>query len=83
MSSGSLPSGQLSVTDTIQTSQPLKAAPGETGELYSLVGPEDLVRDLAEEDLLVRPQVRRRFLPDERFSVEERHLSAPLPPAAL
>lgn len=41
---------------------------------YSLVGPEDLVCDLAEEDLLVRPQVRRRSLPDEGFPVEERHL---------
>lgn len=39
--------------------------------------------DFTEKHLLVRPQVRRRFLPDEGFSVEKRHLSAPLPPAAL
>lgn len=44
---------------------------------YSLVGPEDLVCDLAEEDLLVRLQVRRRSLPNEGFPVEERHLWAP------
>lgn len=40
----------------------------------SLVGPEDLVRDLAEEHFLLGSQVSRSFLSDEGFSVEERHL---------
>lgn len=34
--------------------------------------------DFAEEDLLVRSQVRRRSLSDEGFPVQKRHLSAPL-----
>lgn len=34
------------------------------------------MRDLAEEDLLVRPQVRRGSLADEGFPVEERHLGS-------
>lgn len=44
----------------------------------SLIGPEDFVRDLTEEDLLIWLQVCRRSLSDEGFSVEQRHLrSAP------
>lgn len=47
-----------------------------------LVRPEDFMSDFTEKHLLVRPQVRRRFLSDEGFSVEKRHLAAPRPPAA-
>lgn len=65
-----------------QVSQVSPVSPGKGGGDL-LVGPEDFVCDLTEEDLFLRPQVRRRSLSDEGFSVEKRHLGAPRPPAAL
>lgn len=50
---------------------------------HSLVGSEDFVCDLTEEDLFVRPQIRRRFLPGEGFSVEKRHLGVPRHPPTV
>lgn len=45
---------------------------------------EDLVGDFTVENFLVRPQVPRRLLPDERLSVEQRHLpAARVRPASL
>lgn len=49
-----------------------------------LVVAEDLVGDFTVENFLVRPQVPRRLLPDERLSVEQRHLpAARVRPASL
>lgn len=49
-----------------------------------LVVAEDLVGDFTVENFLVRPQVPGRLLPDERLSVEQRHLpAARVRPASL
>lgn len=76
MSAGSFPTDQLSLKlkPADSSGSQTRPTPAQVTRGHLLVGPEDLVGDFTEEDLLVRPQVRRRSLSDEGFSVEERHL---------